>query len=291
MSQRPVLFIVGAESFVGKNLIRHCQSRSIPYRGIDLIESSDPNVHKVDICDPSLADEIPADSVVVHLAAISRDSDCSENPGLANKINIEGTLNVLRCAQIKNARQMIFASSEWVYGQVSNDAEQSELDEIQIHLLDSIYAITKAVGERYLKLLRKDLDVTVLRFAIIYGPRPSNWSAVESLFDSVKNKAELSVGSLRAGRRFIHIDDICTGILAAVGLPGYEILNISGDNTVTLGEIIMQSKSITGRSPEVLEVAPEKVSLRNPTNKKAKSVLNWSPKISITDGLRSLLSN
>ena len=289
MSQHPVLFIVGAESFVGKNLIRHCQSRSIPYRGVDLIASSDPNVHKVDICDPGLADEIPADSIVVHLAAISRDSDCSENPGLANKINVEGTLNVLHCAQIKNAQQMIFASSEWVYGQVSNDNEQSESDEIQIHLLDSIYAITKAVGERYLKLLRKDLDVTVLRFAIIYGPRPRNWSAVESLFDSVKNKAELSVGSLQAGRRFIHVDDICTGILAAVGLPGYEILNISGDNTVTLGEIINESKLLTGRLPKVVEVTAEKVSLRNPTNKKAKSILNWTPKISLTDGLRSLL--
>lgn len=289
MSQHPVLFIVGAESFVGKNLIRNCQSRNIPYRGVDLIASSDPNVRKVDICDLGLVDEIPAGSIVVHLAAISRDSDCSENPGLANKINVEGTLNVLQCAQIKNARQMIFASSEWVYGQVANDDEQSESDEIQVHLLDSIYAITKAVGERYLKLLRKDLDVTVLRFAIIYGPRPSNWSAVESLFDSVKNKAELSVGSLLAGRRFIHVDDICTGILASVGLPGYEILNISGDNTVTLGEIIMQSESITGRSPKVIEVASEKVSLRNPTNKKAKSVLNWRPKISIADGLRSLL--
>jgi nucleoside-diphosphate-sugar epimerase len=76
-----------------------------------------------------------------------------------------------------------------------------------------------------------------------------------------------------------------------VGLPGYEILNISGDSTVTLGEIIMQSKSITGRSPKVVEVSAEKVSLRNPTNKKAKSLLNWSPKISLADGLRSLQSH
>ncbi len=291
MSQHPVLFIVGSESFVGKNLIRHCQSRNIPYRGVDLVTSSNLNVHKVDICDPNLADEIPGNAVVIHLAAISRDSDCSENPGLANKINIEGTLNVLRCAQIKNARQIIFASSEWVYGQVSNGVEQSESDEVQVHLLDSIYAITKAVGERYLKLLRKDIDVTVLRFAIIYGPRPSSGSPVESLFNSVQNKDELSVGSLQTGRRYVHVDDICSAILSAVGLPGYEILNISGDKVVTLGEIITQSKSITGRSPKVTEVAPEKVSLRNPTNKKAKTVLNWSPKISLSDGLHSLLSD
>jgi nucleoside-diphosphate-sugar epimerase len=288
MSQHPVLFIVGSESFVGKNLIRHCQSRNIPYRGVDLVTSSDPNVHKADICDPSLTDEIPADSVVVHLAAISRDSDCSENPGLANKINIEGTLNVLRCAQIKNARQMIFASSEWVYGQVSNDNEQSESDVIQVHLLDSIYAITKAVGERYLKLLRKDLDVTVLRFAIIYGPRPSNWSAVESLFDSVKNKDEVIVGSSKAGRRFIHVDDICTGILAAVGQTNFEIFNISSDSTVTLGQVIKESKRIHGTAPRVIESSPEKISLRNPSNEKAKRILNWSPLVSLSDGLKSL---
>ena len=288
MSQHPVLFIVGAESFVGKNLIRNCQSRNIPYRGVDLIASSDPNVRKVDICDLGLVDEIPAGSIVVHLAAISRDSDCSENPGLANKINVEGTLNVLQCAQIKNARQMIFASSEWVYGQVANDDEQSESDEIQVHLLDSIYAITKAVGERYLKLLRKDLDVTVLRFAIIYGPRPSNWSAVESLFDSVKNKDEVIVGSSKAGRRFIHVDDICTGILAAVGQTNFEIFNISSDSTVTLGQVIKESKRIHGTAPRVIESSPEKISLRNPSNEKAKRILNWSPLVSLSDGLKSL---
>jgi len=288
MNKIPSLFITGAESFVGKRLVKHCKDKKISYSGVDVVASEDPNISKIDICDVDLNELIPSDSVVIHLAAISRDPDCAKNPSLANKINVEGTLNVLRSAKIRDCRQLIFASSEWVYGQVSNDSEQQESDEIQIQRLDSVYAITKAVGEHYLRLLREDLAVTILRFGIIYGPRPSNWSAVESLFNSVKNNEEVVVGSLKAGRRFIHVDDICAGILAAVGQINFEIFNISSDSTVTLGQIIEESKKIHSTTPRVIESSPEKISLRNPSNLKAKQRLNWSPLVSLSDGLKSL---
>ena len=288
MNKIPNLFITGAESFVGKRLVKHCKDKKISYSGVDVVASEDPNISKIDICDVDLNELIPSDSVVIHLAAISRDPDCAKNPSLANKINVEGTLNVLRSAKIRDCRQLIFASSEWVYGQVSNDSEQQESDEIQIQRLDSVYAITKAVGEHYLRLLREDLAVTILRFGIIYGPRPSNWSAVESLFNSVKNNEEVVVGSLKAGRRFIHVDDICAGILAAVGQINFEIFNISSDSTVTLGQIIEESKKIHSTTPRVIESSPEKISLRNPSNLKAKQRLNWSPLVSLSDGLKSL---
>lgn len=288
MNKIPNFFITGAESFVGKRLVKHCKDKKISYSGVDVVASEDSNISKIDICDVNLSEMIPFDSVVIHLAAISRDPDCARNPSIANRVNVEGTLNVLRSAKIKDCRQLIFASSEWVYGQVSNDSEQQESDELHIQRLDSIYAITKAVGEHYLRLLREDLAVTILRFGIIYGPRPSNWSAVESLFDSVKNKEEVVVGSLKAGRRFIHVDDICAGILAAVGQTDFEIFNISSDSTVTLGQVIEESMRIHGTTPRVAESSPEKISLRNPSNLKAKQRLNWSPLVSLLDGLKSL---
>lgn len=288
MSDSKVLFITGAESFVGKRLLKHCADLGVKYQGVDIVGSEDPNISQMDICDTNLSKIIPEGAIVVHLAAVSRNSDCAANPTLANKINIEGTLNLLRSAQKQNAGQLIFASSEWVYGQVSNDDEQRESDDLRIDLLDSVYAITKATGEQYLRLLRNDTDVTVLRFGIIYGPRPSNWSAVESLHNSVKNQGEVVVGSLKAGRRFIHIDDICTGILAAVNRVGFEVFNLSGDSTVTLGQVIDESMRIHGTSPRVIESSPEKISLRNPSNEKAKQILGWSPKVSISAGLKSL---
>lgn len=284
----PTLFITGAESFVGKRLVRHCIDKGISYCGVDISDSEDTNISKIDVCDEALGEAIPTDAVVVHLAAISRDPDCVKNPLLANKINIEGTLNVLKCAKLRNVRQLIFASSEWVYGQVSNDSVQQESDEIKVQNLDSIYAITKALGEQYLRLLRDELDVTVLRFGIIIGPRPDKLSAVQSLFNSVRDEDEVSVGSLNSGRRFIHVDDICAGILAAVGQIGFEIFNLSGDITVSLGNIIDESKRIHGTSPRVTESSPEKISLRNPSNEKAKQILKWRPLVSLSDGLKSV---
>ena len=125
MSDSKVLFITGAESFVGKRLLKHCEDLGVKYQGVDIVGSEDPNISQMDICDTNLSKIIPEGAIVVHLAAVSRDSDCAANPTLANKINIEGTLNLLRSAQKQNAGQLIFASSEWVYGQVSNDDEQS----------------------------------------------------------------------------------------------------------------------------------------------------------------------
>lgn len=291
MTKAPELFITGAESFVGKNLIKHCREQGYKYSGVDLVASEDIHVSYADICDSSLDQLIPHGATVIHLAAVSRDSDCTREPALANRINIEGTLNVLRCAKLRSATQFIFASSEWVYGQVSNESVQTEIDRLKIDQLDSIYAITKAIGERYLYLLRDSLAVTILRFGIIYGPRITNWSAVESLFDAVMQREEVTVGSLRAGRRFIHVDDISAGIIASIGCQDFEIFNLSGDSTITLNEVLRESMLILGKHPRIIETAPNNVSLRNPSNEKAKRQLSWSPRIPLPDGLRTLLTN
>jgi nucleoside-diphosphate-sugar epimerase len=57
---------------------------------------------------------------------------------------------------------------------------------------------------------------------------------------------------------------------------------------VTLGQVIEESMRIHGTSPRVIESSPEKISLRNPSNEKAKQILGWSPKVSISAGLKSL---
>ena len=87
-------------------------------------------------------------------------------------------------------------------------------------------------------------DVTILRFGIIYGPRKSNWSAVESIFNQVKNQDKVTVGSLKTGRRFVHVSDIARGITHSLGLNGFNIINLTGNNIVTLKDIIDLSQEI-----------------------------------------------
>ena len=284
------LFVTGSQSFIGSRLFARCKASGIDAVGIDSLASAGTDSTQADIRDPAIAALIPEGATVVHLAAVSRDPDCRADPRGAFDVNVTGTLNVAAAAEKRRANQLIFASSEWVYGEVSNHDIQREDSPIDVTAIRSEYALTKIVGEQCLKLTCGLPAVTVLRFGIVYGPRTSNWSAVETLFHAVRGKATVSVGSLASGRRFIHVEDVVSGILRSIGRKGFEIFNLSGNTVVTLREIIEQSAELLDRHPLIDEKSPQVISIRNPDNAKAREVLDWEPRVGLRDGLATLLS-
>jgi nucleoside-diphosphate-sugar epimerase len=282
------LFLTGTESFIGRALLCACRRHGIHVTGIDSNAPDTAVSTRADIRDPAVADLISEGATVVHLAAVSRDPDCRADPKGAFDVNVNGTLNVAAAARRRNAAQLIFASSEWVYGDVRNDEVQVEEQSIDVTGMKSEYALSKIVAEQLLKLTSNGSAVTVLRFGIVYGPRPANWSAVEALFNSVRTNDEVTVGARATARRFIHVDDIASGILASRGRAGFEIFNLSGDRPVTLGEIVDTSARLLGRRVRVLEKNPSQPSVRNPDNTKARSALGWAPSFGIEEGLTDL---
>jgi nucleoside-diphosphate-sugar epimerase len=106
---------------------------------------------------------------------------------------------------------------------------------------------------------------------------------------AVKNQPEVTVGSLKNGRRYVHVSDICAGIIKAISLPGFNIVNLSGDRIVTLKEVIETAERIFGKTVKITESNPAQVSVRNPSNRRAKELVGWSPAIGMEDGMRTLL--
>ncbi len=286
------LVVTGSESFIGRELRRHARLRGITWYGLDAAPVTAGASHQqIDIRSPELASAIPQGAdALVHLAAMSRDPECRGNPVEAFACNVVGTLNVLRAAQARGVRQVLFASSEWVYGQVDQASAQTEDQAIDATRVQSEYALSKLAAEQALRLVAGSTPVTVLRFGIVYGPRPANWSAVESLFHAVRTQDTVSVGSMASARRFIHVEDIADGILAAIGRSGFEVFNLSGDRLITLGEVIAESAAVLDRRPVIVEKTPQQVSIRNPDNRKARDTLGWRPVIGLRDGLRTLLA-
>lgn len=288
------IIITGSESFVGKELISQLKLENVKIIGFDYASSEHPEYefHRIDIRDPQIQQLIPEDTdVLIHLAALSRDSDCKRKALECFDINVMGTLNLIRAASIKRVKQFIFASSEWVYDEFKADDEKDEDSYINAANLDSEYAFSKLVSEINLRQQYKNgfCNVTVLRFGIIYGPRKSNWSAVESIFNGVKNKPEITIGSLKTGRRFVHVSDIARGIIMSIGLKGFNIINLTSNKIITLQDIIETSQKILNKSARVIETNPSQVNLRNPSNSKAKKILDWAPKVDLETGLRTLL--
>jgi nucleoside-diphosphate-sugar epimerase len=285
-------FMTGTGSFVGKELTAQCEGTGIELSGCDVNAPLEGKFTQSDIRSKDIADIIPENvDAVVHLAALSTDPMCRDNANNCFDVNVMGTLNLMEAAQTRKAKQFIFASTEWVYDAFADGEIKDEESLIDIQNISSEYALSKIVSEQNLrqKFNHGLCPVTVLRFGIIYGPRESNWSAVEALFNSVKTDDEITVGSLKTGRCFIHVSDIARGILKAIGIDGFNIVNLEGDRLITLGDVIEISKKIWGRNPTVTEKDPGNPSIRNVSCQNAKQVLDWQPKITLNDGLKSLM--
>lgn len=289
-----MIVITGSESFVGRELITQCKKKSIDLIGLDIVDKkiSDYEYHNIDIKSSKLNDYIPEKcNAVIHLAALSRDPDCKGKSYECFDNNVMGTLNLIKCAKEKNVNQFIFASSEWVYDEFRDNEEKDENSPIDITNHTSEYALSKLVSESNLRQQYNlgFCSTTILRFGIIYGPRKNNWSAVESICSQVKNKTQVTIGSLKNGRRFVHVSDIATGIIDSLGLEGFNIINLTANKVITLKEIIDASQEIFNKNIEVVENTPNQISIRNPSNSKAKQLIKWEPKIDLKSGLESLV--
>lgn len=287
------VLITGSESFVGKELIRQCLEKNFTVIGCDAIDAKNPiyEFFRIDICSNNIPLQI-FDNVdsVIHLAALSRDSDCKGRSYDCFNTNVMGTLNLVDQIKKTKVKQFIFASSEWVYDKFNGDEEKNEDSQIDISNHNSEYALSKLVSECNLRqeFNNNFCDVTILRFGIIYGSRKHNWSAVESIFNMVKTQSEVKIGSLKTGRRFVHVSDIATGIIQSIGLKKFNIINLTGERIETLNDIIKISEEILGKKVKIIETNSTCISIRNPSNFKAKKLIGWNQKINLKKGLQTL---
>jgi len=287
------ILVTGSESFVGQELIKQCLDQNISVIGLDIVKKSNLNYsfYSYDIRDENIHEIIPEKlDAMIHLAAFSNPYECKGKPILSFDINVMGTLNLIKNALKKNTQQFIFASSEWVYGDFHPDEEKDENSSIHIEDLTSEYALSKLVSESNLRqqFLQGFCDTTILRFGIIYGPRENNWGAVESIAHTVKTQNEVIIGSKKNGRRFIHVSDIASGIIKSLGLKGFNIINLSGNEMIILDKLITTCEKLYSKKVKTIEKDPLKINIRNPSNSKAKKLLNWEPQIKLAEGLQSL---
>ena len=280
------LFITGSDGFIGTEVMGECRKRGIEAVGVDIRSGFDIRAKNIVELIPERVDAI------IHLAGLSNDTMCKNNAYATFELNVLGTLNLMEAAIQKKAKQFIFASTEWVYDNCTAEEEKTEASLINIASHNSEYALSKLVSEANLRQKYKHgfMPTTILRFGIVCGSTGEKKSAVESLYLNVKEKDEVTVGSLKSGRCFIHVSDIAVGVIKAVGLKDFNIINLAGDKLVTLSQIIETSKKVLNKNPKIIESDATNVSVRNISNIKAKKLLNWQPEITVETWLQKLNS-
>jgi nucleoside-diphosphate-sugar epimerase len=290
---KTTLVVTGSSGFVGEQLVSAAIQKGYEVIGIDLKKSEKLSCHQLelDLSKENFFQVIPENSIIIHLASLSTDGACKANPPVAIDANLRATALLLDNAMKSKAGYLIFASSEWVYPELPNIAAQNEKDELKLTSLKSLYAMTKLFGE---SLIRVDSKVpyTILRFGIVYGPRFPPGSAAESIAWKVYSDEEVKIGSKNTARRFIHVNDLISGILKCIDIgPSFlnqKIINLSGAELVSLVDVANASNEILKKSAQINQNS-DTPSIRNPVIDSALELLDWKPKIDLKSGLSDCL--
>ena len=244
-----------------------------------------------DLTDRAAIDELFASArfdQVIHLAARAGVRPSLEQPALYQRVNVEGTVNVLEAARLRGVKKMIIASSSSVYG-VNSKIPFSETDPIFSPI--SPYAASKlaceALGHVYHQVY--GMDVVMLRFFTVYGPRQRPDLAIYKFASLISAGQPIPVfGDGSTARDYTYIEDTLEGIMACTRKEfGYEIFNLGESQTVQLNRLIAVLEEALGRKALIhrLPAQPGDVPLTCADVSKARKQLGYEPQITIEKGI------
>ena len=225
---------------------------------------------------------------VIHLAARAGVRPSLAEPALYQRVNVEGTVNVLEAARLHGVKKLTLASSSSVYG-VNAKVPFSESDPIFSAI--SPYAASKlaceALGHVYHHIY--GLDVAMLRFFTVYGPRQRPDLAIHKFAQLITDGKPIPVfGDGRTARDYTYITDIVDGVIACTQKTfGFEIFNLGESQTVTLSQLIALLEEALGQ-PAILDrqpIQPGDVPITFADISKARERLGYQPRVKIADGI------
>ncbi len=246
----------------------------------------------------------PAPDVVVHIAGQASNIKSFHDPESDLRVNVTGTLQVLRHTVRTRVPRLLFASSMMVYG---NEA-RVPTPETEACRPTSYYGISKLAAERFVHAtaLRPDLAaplaVTSFRMFNVYGERQSvanPYQGVLAIFvGNVLRDEPLTIHSDgRQSRDFVHIDDVVRAWTAAIDDPAThgEVFNVGEGIGRSINELADVVIAAAGRDPKTypLRREPERPGDHRRSvadTCKAERMLAWQRQVPFDQGIRRVFA-
>jgi UDP-glucose 4-epimerase len=288
------VLVTGGGGFIGSHVVDRLMRDGHTPRIFDLSASPYHSPLEVETFTGSITD--PANlalamrdcDAVIHLAAVADVSHVLADPVLAEEVNTRGTLNVLEAACRAEVGRVVYGSTTWVY---SDCVEQAVDEETPIPAPRHLYTATKLAGETYCAGYAElyDLEYTVLRFGIPYGPRARTAGVVAKFTDlAFEGQALTIAGDGSTTRSFIYVEDLADGIVASLAPEAAgRTYNLSGDEVVTILEIAERVQENTDNC-EIVHTPPRPGDFpgKEISNERALEEIGWKAETSFREGVR-----
>lgn len=287
--------VIGGAGFIGSNLVDMLINDGHDIVVIDNLSTgkqdninSAAKLHPIDISNSKsvkrLVDIFSGCDGVFHLAALARVQPSIDNPHEYNKVNVDGTLNVLAAARDAGVKRVVYSASSSAYGnaKIFPTPEDHPTDPL------SPYGLQKLIGEQYCRVFHHcyGLETVSLRYFSVYGERQSLEGAyrlVMGIFakQKLEGKPLTITGNGEQRRDFTYVMDVARANLLAMtssNVGAGESINVgSGDD-----RSVNQLADLIGGEKQYIEkrLEPERTLA---DNSRAKELLGWVPTTAVEE--------
>jgi len=230
---------------------------------------------------------------VIHLAALIDVAESIEKPDLYFDVNARGTYNIAKAC--KGVSVLVFASSCAVYGEpvklpVAEDCTIAP---------KSPYAATKVAGEAFIQAYSNlyDYRYAILRLFNVYGPKQSKAYAgviIEFIKRVSRGEPPIIFGDGEQTRDFIHVGDVVSAVMRVLtNEKAWGVFNIGSGKPVTINQLAKLILKLMNREDlEPVYAPPRPGDIRHSVADiaKARKVLGFEPRISLEEGVKSLVT-
>ena len=310
------ILVTGASGFIGQSL---CNALSKTNRSIyGVVRKVDSSLNSINIdykiirnigLTSNWKDILKNVDCIFHCAGIAHQVNDSKDLSLYHLINVEGTKRLAEQAAEAGVRRLIFLSSIKVNGEsTSNNLEKFLYNDIPKP--KDAYAISKFKAEKLLFEIsaNTEMEVVVIRMPLVYGLGAKG--NLNNLIKLINYNIPLPFSSIKNKRSLLGIDNLIDILIKCIRHPnaqGKTFLVSDGEDVPTpkLIKLIASSLKkkaylfplpnyilkflglIFGKSEEINKLVG---SLRVDHNYTT-DVLNWTPPISVEEGIRRMVQD
>lgn len=310
------IVVTGANGFVGSHLCRALQSRGMAYRAV-VREGAQAPPGTADLVRlPSLdahtdwATVLQNASTVIHLAArVHQLQDTSADPLQAFRAtNLHATLQLARCAQKMGVQRFIFVSTVKVLGEETAPGRP-------FHASDpaqpqDAYATSKHEAEQALRALAAggSMELVIVRPPLVYGPGVrANFA---SLVRVVRRGIPLPLACVHNLRSLVGIDNLVDLLLRCIqhADAGGQTFLVSDGHDLSTPDLVRQVAAALGQPARLWPVPLTGLQLAGRLTGRQAAVqrlcsslqvdisatcqqLQWSPPVSVLEGLRRMVTD
>jgi nucleoside-diphosphate-sugar epimerase len=296
--------VTGGAGFIGSNIVDELVRRGHTVTVLDDFSSGKEEnlvavrdkIHLLrgSICDLDAAREACRGAdYVLHLAARTSVPRSVAEPLDTNRVNIDGTLNVLIAARDAKVRRFVFAASSSAYGESETLPKVETMPSAPI----SPYGVTKLVGEVYAQVFGRvyGLENVSIRYFNVFGPRQdptSQYSGVLSRFmlTVLQGVPPVVYGDGLQSRDFTYIENVVDITLRACEAPEVsgKVFNGGTGEQTTLKDVLKLLAQISGKQIAAKYDPPRTGDILHSLAdiSSARKFLGYVPRVNFEEGLR-----